>query len=604
MKRIVSLCLVLLLSLGSIGVYAKPKTKPFTKKYRNEKLIVVLNDLCKRNGYTLVLLDDIDANKRITANFQKAKPKAVLRKVLDQDYQYEIKKNELTISLKPKPANTWTVRATEPYRIDDNDSLTSSYYMDTVYTVQCENKTVPVEKDEKNAPENKRKRQGYIDTTGVHRFGHNIQLLVGGAYSSMGYQLGNDGQEIGSFGGNVQLRYLYYFTPNWGIGAGIGFSNYGSTGTLNTTTVFTPDQHDSDQPFQSNDGEAYEHRVTTHDWQEKQGAYMIDVPVMIQCTYPIKKDALPNGHLKLYADLGVDLGFNVSTSRQLIGGSIEHSGWYAPWKLELEQINGHDFYTEQAEDFDMTKRAQPLKLPSVGLMADLGLAFPLTTNIDLLVGLYANYTANNICARQQDIGWRHTDQMPEYSNHSFMNDYEGLIGTQYAQAVHPWQAGLRVGINFNIEHTDGMKKKKDKDLWKRIEVCDTTSALEERVETIEKPVSIQQIKRVLDKSVIWFDVNSTEPKLEPADILIQVAEILKENPEQKILITGHASREGNKEYNQRLSEGRAKAVVDILLQLGVSAEQMESRGEGVDRDYIQGDHSISLDRRVEITPVE
>ena len=115
---------------------------------------------------------------------------------------------------------------------------------------------------------------------------------------------------------------------------------------------------------------------------------------------------------------------------------------------------------------------------------------------------------------------------------------------------------------------------------------------------------VQKIKRVLAKSVIWFDFNSAEPKLKPADILVQVADILKENPTQKILITGHASRDGDKERNQRLSEARAKSIVDRLLELGVNADQMESRGEGVDRDYIEGSHDISLDRRVEITPVE
>ena len=83
-----------------------------------------------------------------------------------------------------------------------------------------------------------------------------------------------------------------------------------------------------------------------------------------------------------------------------------------------------------------------------------------------------------------------------------------------------------------------------------------------------------------------------------------MAEILKENPTQKILVTGHASREGGKERNQRLSEERAQVIIDMLRQLGVNDDQMQSRGEGIDRDYIQGDHNISLDRRVEITPVE
>ena len=115
---------------------------------------------------------------------------------------------------------------------------------------------------------------------------------------------------------------------------------------------------------------------------------------------------------------------------------------------------------------------------------------------------------------------------------------------------------------------------------------------------------VQQIKKVMAKSVIWFDLNSSKPNLKPADILIRVAEILKENPFQKILVTGHASRDGDKAKNEQLSAARAKAVVDMLIELGVKPEQIESRAEGVARDYVQGAHDISLDRRVEITPME
>lgn len=600
MKKAASLILIILLSLGSTAVFAKPKAKPLTKKYHNEKLIVVLNDLCKHNGYTLELIDEMDTDKRITANFKNAKPNAVLRKVLDAEYQSTIKKGVLTISRKPAPPQTYTAKATTPYQVLENDSATSSYYMDTIYTVNCRMKTVEQpRKEEENA---KPKKEPMQDTTGVNRLGHNIQILIGGGYGSMGYSLGADGKETGGFGGTAQLRYLYYFTPNWGIGAGVGFANYGSTGTLNTTTVFEPNQYDSDIAQQTGMGEDYEHHVKTHDWQESQQAYMVDVPIMVQCTYPISQAKMKNGPLKIYADLGADLGFTIAAARRLKGGSIDHVGWYKPWKLELENIDGHDFYTEQAADFETENKKLSLKMPAVGLMADLGVAIPLTSKLDLMVGCYANYTVNDICEQRQDIGWRHSTDETDYHNHAFMNDYAGIIGTQYAPSVHPWQAGVRIGLNFNMRPEP--KKKKEEPVYARVNVCDTTSTLEERVETVKKPVSVQQIKRALEKSVIWFDVNSTEPKLEPADILIQVADILKENPDQKILITGHASRDGDKEYNQRLSENRAKAIVNILLELGVKAEQMESRGEGVDRDYIQGDHSISLDRRVEITPVE
>jgi len=591
MKKIIRFILLLSIVIGSSALYAAPqKTKTFTKRYKNERLIVVLNDLSHRTGYTLNIVDEIDENKQITAEFKNAKPSSVLRKVLDKEFQSSVKKGVITITRKPSPPVTYTVTATSPAEVVDEDSLTRTIYIDTTYTVRCAMKTI----EEPQAPKAEPKKTPKEDTTGVNRLEHNIQVLLGGGYSSMGYSLGNDGREIGSFGGSVQLRYLYYFSPNWGIGAGVGFANYGSTGTLNTTTVFSPNQLDSE-------GEDYEHRVVTHDWQEKQRTYMVDIPVMVQCTYPIGSVAMKGGPLKIYADLGADLGLSVSASRQLTGGSIEHRGWYKPWKLELDQITSHDFYSEQASDFESAPQPLRLRMPAVGIMADFGFAIPIQEHLDLMVGIYANYTVNDVCTAKQDIGW----QQPAatgYKAHDFMNVYSGLIGTQYAASSHPWEAGVRIGINFNT--VTKQKVQEPEVIFHRVQVCDTTATYQERVETTVKAKVVQQIKRMLDKSVIWFDVNSTEPRLEPADILVRVAEVLKENPTQKILVTGHASRDGDRERNQRLSEARAQAIVDILLELGVNADQIQSRGEGIDRDYMEGQHDQSLDRRVEINPIE
>lgn len=605
MKKIFSYTLLLLvvLSMGSVEATAAPskaKKVTITRKYHNERLIVVLNDLCERGGYRLNIVDEIDEDKRITEDFKNAEVSAVLRKVLDKGCQGKVRKGVLTITRKANPPTTYQVQATEPANVIDNDTLTSKVYQDTLFSVACKTKTIEHRSEQ---PVVEEEPQPDKDSTMVHRYEHNIQVVLGGGYSSMGYQLGADGRETGRFGGTVQLRYLYYFTPNWGIGAGVGFANYGSTGVLNTTTVFSTGVNDSDVPLGGTKGEDYEHRVKTHDWTERQQTYMVDVPVLVQCTYPVKQAMMEYGPLKIYADLGADLGISVAASHKLTGGSIEHVGWYAPWKLELNEIGGHDFYTEQASDFGTDNQPLTLKMPAIGLMADLGVAMPLTDHMDLLIGLYATYTANDVRANRQDIGWRQPNATG-YRAHEFMNPYDGLIGTQYASAVHPWQAGVRVGFNFNARTQPKKTVPVQESTFERIQVCDTTYTLQERVETTYKVIEVQQMKRALEKSVIWFDLNSTEPKLEPADILVQVAEVLKENTEQRILITGHASKEGNKEKNQQLSEDRAKAVQDILLELGVRPEQMESRGEGVGRDYVQGDHDISLDRRVEITVIE
>ena len=74
----------------------------------------------------------------------------------------------------------------------------------------------------------------------------------------MGYKL-QDGSNLGHIGGEISVRYAYFFTPEWGLGIGVDFTTYGSRGKLNTTLQWDG-QADTD-------GENYNHRAVTHDWK-------------------------------------------------------------------------------------------------------------------------------------------------------------------------------------------------------------------------------------------------------------------------------------------------------------------------------------------------
>lgn len=581
-----------LILLTSIPVYSASKAKTFTKKYKNERLEVVLNDLCKRNGYTLSVLDeDIDLDKPITAEFKDARTSNVLKKVLDEDVQGKVKKGVMTISRKPVPPVVYMVRGTVPSQEIDNDSINQKTYQDTTFTINC--RMITLSDTVASVPQSEPQSAGSGS--------HHVQVLLGGGYGSMGYSLGDAGKVSGGFGGNVQLRYLYYITENWGVGLGLGFSNYVSTGVLNTTLTY------QDKVTKDSENQSYAHSVRANNWTEQQQAYMLDIPLMAQCMYPLNSVSMQHGVLKIYADLGVNMGLCLAAHRQLKSGSVDHLGSYSKWNLELEHIDDHDFYTEQAEDFGTDRQKLDIKLPAVGLMAALGFAIPVTSNLDVMVGLYMNYTLNNVCAETRDLGWRQNLYTGDkaYRNHDYMEYYGGLIGSQFAETLRPWQAGIRVGINWQGGSRKQEQMVEPEIAYRRVNRCDTTYSLQPRVETVvkPKPVVVEKIRRVLEKSVIWFDFNSTDPKLEPADILDKVAEILIESPEQRIMITGHASNEGSRKANQQLSEERAKAIADRLIQLGVRADQIEQQGLGVDVDYMQGQHDISLDRRAEITPI-
>lgn len=88
-------------------------------------------------------------------------------------------------------------------------------------------------------------------------------------------------------------------------------------------------------------------------------------------------------------------------------------------------------------------------------------------------------------------------------------------------------------------------------------------------------------KGTFDLYGILFDVDKTDIKPESGKTLDQVAALLKVDRSLKLEISGHADNSGDKKHNQKLSEGRAQAVVDVLAkQYGVDPSRLQAKGHG------------------------
>ena len=60
----------------------------------------------------------------------------------------------------------------------------------------------------------------------------------------------------------------------------------------------------------------------------------------------------------------------------------------------------------------------------------------------------------------------------------------------------------------------------------------------------------------------------------------RIVKLMQDNPELKFEVQGHTDNTGNAASNQTLSEARAKAIVDKLVELGISADRLSSVGKG------------------------
>jgi peptidoglycan-associated lipoprotein len=79
---------------------------------------------------------------------------------------------------------------------------------------------------------------------------------------------------------------------------------------------------------------------------------------------------------------------------------------------------------------------------------------------------------------------------------------------------------------------------------------------------------------------IYYDYNSAALRPESWPELDKLVNLLNENPGMTIQINSHTDSRGNDKYNIKLSAGRAQSVVDYLINKGIKAERLTSKGYG------------------------
>lgn len=128
----------------------------------------------------------------------------------------------------------------------------------------------------------------------------------------------------------------------------------------------------------------------------------------------------------------------------------------------------------------------------------------------------------------------------------------------------------------------------------------------QQVAAQSEAMSVQRSQDVLTatfKSDVMFDVNSASIKPGAYPEIDNVARILQDYPQTNIRVAGHTDASGSETYNQQLSERRAMAVKNALIQRGVADYRVEAIGFG---ESMPISSSAAMNRRVEIriTPIE
>lgn len=134
----------------------------------------------------------------------------------------------------------------------------------------------------------------------------------------------------------------------------------------------------------------------------------------------------------------------------------------------------------------------------------------------------------------------------------------------------------------------------------------------EKVVEVEKVVVVHDTLYIKEIEEIEKNFNAAEFVQGKADlsedakfVLHDLAKVLEKNPELRLRLEGHTSAEGNAAFNQKLSEARAQAAVNFLVEHeGIDAARLEAVGKGSSELKNQENPMASENRRTEFIVLE
>ncbi|HNE92246.1 MAG TPA: peptidoglycan-associated lipoprotein Pal [Agitococcus sp.] len=108
---------------------------------------------------------------------------------------------------------------------------------------------------------------------------------------------------------------------------------------------------------------------------------------------------------------------------------------------------------------------------------------------------------------------------------------------------------------------------------------------------------------LLSTRLVHFDYDSSDLNGDDLKILQAHANYLSQNPQAKVLLSGHADERGTREYNMALGERRANAVQAFLNSNGARGGQLDTVSYGKEKPINDGHDEAAWaeNRRVEIT---
>ena len=122
------------------------------------------------------------------------------------------------------------------------------------------------------------------------------------------------------------------------------------------------------------------------------------------------------------------------------------------------------------------------------------------------------------------------------------------------------------------------------------------------------PEVTEEVQKQLNDyaKTILFDTGKSSIKAESTAVMVDIIQILGEYPTAKFTVEGHTDSVGRATTNQKLSETRAQAVRDFLVDKGIAADRLQAIGFGEEKPIATNKtrSGRKQNRRVEINLIK
>ena len=178
-----------------------------------------------------------------------------------------------------------------------------------------------------------------------------------------------------------------------------------------------------------------------------------------------------------------------------------------------------------------------------------------------------------------------------------LDNNEVIRTTAVSDSEGKYKIKLRKGDRYNVSVSP-----------KGYSFYNTTVDLKKKKTPRKLDVKLKQLKEdtKLTLNNITFETNSADLNESSYIELNRVVKLMKDNPAIKIEIAAHTDNVGSNIYNLRLSKRRAKSVLQYLLESGINANRLESKGYGESNPLMpnDSDENKAMNRRVELKILE